>query len=62
MLERLIQARKSDLTQDQVRRYSALLTVPDAVTTDMTHYTKDPAPIEAHRHKVALAIQALLRD
>ena len=61
ILKRLIQARKQDLTPDQVRRYSALLTVPDDITTDMTHFTKDPAPIEAHRDKVARAIEALSR-
>lgn len=62
ILKRLIRARKQDLTQAQVRRYSKLLSAPDAVTTDMTHYTKDPAPIEAHRHAVARAIEALSRD
>lgn len=59
ILKRLIQARKDVLTPDQLRQYTALINVPDDITTDMTHFTKDPAPIEAHRHKVARAIEAL---
>ncbi|MCF7973874.1 MAG: DUF4091 domain-containing protein [Phycisphaerae bacterium] len=61
LLKRLIQARKETLTPDQHRHYSVLLSVPDEITSDMTHFTEDPAPIEAHRHKVARAIEELVR-
>lgn len=59
ILKRLIHDRKEAMTPDQLRQYTALINVPDDITTDMTHFTKDPAPIEAHRHKVARAIEAL---
>ena len=59
MLKHLIKTGQGALTPDQLRQYSALIKVPDAVTTDMTHFTKDPAPIELHRHRVARAIEAL---
>jgi hypothetical protein len=61
LLKRLIQARKATLTPDQLLHYSALLSVPDAITADMTHFTQDPAPIESHRDKVAHAIEELIR-
>jgi len=36
-----------------------LLTVPEKITSDRRVYTKDPAPIEKHRDKVARAIAEL---
>ena len=62
ILKPLIHARKETMTPDQLRQYTALINVPDDITTDMTHFTKDPAPIEVHRHKVARAIEALGSD
>ena len=40
-------------------QYAALLEVPPEITKDMTTFTKDPAPIEQYRDRVARAIMAL---
>jgi hypothetical protein len=37
----------------------ALLTVPPDISADMTHFTRDPAPIEARRLAIARAIERL---
>ena len=39
-----------------------LLQVPEAVCSDMTHYTRDPQLLYAHREKIARAIEALGRQ
>ncbi len=36
-----------------------LLEVPESITTDMTTFTKDPAPIEARRDRIARVIAKL---
>jgi len=59
ILKGLINTHRAQLTAQQVQRYSALTEVPDSVTSDMTHFTHDPAPIEARRHKIAQAIMTL---
>jgi len=59
MLKRLIQRHRSDLTDAQEQRYSALLVVPEDITTDLTHFTQDPAPLARHRDRLARAIMEL---
>jgi hypothetical protein len=49
------------LPEAERKRLEALLEVPPEITADMTTFTKDPAPIEARRHAVAQAIEALWR-
>jgi hypothetical protein len=39
----------------------ALLKIPESIYSSMTKYTVDPAPIYAHRHLVAEAIERLSR-
>ena len=58
ILKRLLDADK-DLSPRKRRRFEALLQVPDAITSDLKTYTKDPAPIEERRDRVARAIEAL---
>ena len=60
MLERLLEDEGNELPARMKRRYQKLLAVPGEISTDLTTYTKDPAPIEKHRDKVARAIEALL--
>ncbi len=57
-----IAARRSTLSAAQLARYSALLDVPAAITTTLTAFTRDPAPIEQRREEIARAIEQLARD
>ncbi len=41
------------------KQFGALLETPAAITSDMTTFTNDPAPIEQHRRAVAKAIEML---
>jgi hypothetical protein len=59
ILEKLIKAKKDKLTARKYKQYSTLLDVPEAITKDMTTFTKDPAPIEARRDQIARAIAKL---
>jgi len=59
MLRDLIEAKGDRLSTSDKAKYTALLEVPEAVTTTMTAFTTDPAPIEQHRHRVAEAIERL---
>ena len=61
ILQRLLEARRDKLTADQRARYSTLLEVPREITADMTTFTITPAPIEAHRNRVARALVELSR-
>ena len=61
ILSRLLKAKKDKLTPQQRKKYIALLEVPESITTDMTTFTKDPAPIEARRDRIARAIAKLNR-
>lgn len=61
MLKRLIETKGRTLSTDKKARYSALLQVPKDVTENMTVFTKDPAPIEEHRDRLARAIVELSR-
>jgi len=62
ILKKLIAVKGAGLDAASKDRYAALLEVPDEVTKDMTTFTKDPVPIEAHRDRVARAIVELGRD
>ena len=59
ILERLLMVNEDVLDDGQMQRYMVLLYVPADITSDMTTFTKDPAPIEEHRDLVARAIVTL---
>jgi hypothetical protein len=59
ILRRLLKAKKDKLTPEQHKDFAALLEVPEDITKDMTAFTRDPAPIEAQRDRVAQAIVRL---
>ena len=61
MLKKLIEINKDKLDTGRLRKYNALLAVPGDITRDMTTFTKDPAPIEAYRDRIARAISELNR-
>ncbi len=57
LLKRLIQRHRKALTAEQIRRYRRLLEVPATISTDLTHFTQDPEPIERQRLKLARALE-----
>ncbi len=59
ILRRLLNAKKDKLTPEQHKDFSTLLEVTEDITKDMTTFTRDPAPIEAQRDRVAQAIVRL---
>ena len=59
MLQRLLDEKGDALSSRMKRRYQRLLEVPDSISADLVTYTKDPAPIEKHRARVAEAIEKL---
>jgi len=59
ILSRLLKTKKDKLKAQQLKKYMALLEVPESITKGMTDFTKDPAPIEAHRDRIARAIARL---
>jgi hypothetical protein len=50
---------RDDLGVEEHATFEKLLEVPRAVTESMTEFTRDPAPLEAHRHALARAIEEL---
>ncbi len=58
MLERALGERPG-LSGAERRRYEALLEVPAAITSTMTVFTADPAPIEGRRDEIAAALEEL---
>jgi hypothetical protein len=56
ILKRLLKAKKDKLNASRQKEYATLLEVPGDITSDMTTFTKDPAPIEVRRDQVARAI------
>jgi len=50
---------RDDLGVDEREAFEELLQVPPIVTESMTEFTRDPAPLEAHRHALARAIEEL---
>ena len=61
ILKELIETNKSKLDAGRLQKYNALLEVPEDITSNMTTFTKDPAPIEARRDRIARAISELNR-
>jgi hypothetical protein len=59
MLKKLIEAKKNKLTPAGLQRYSAMLKVPETISSDMKNFTNDPAVIESQRDKIAVAIEEL---
>jgi hypothetical protein len=59
ILQRLLEAHREKLTAQQLAEYTALLEVPPAITSDLTTFTTDPAPLEQHREALARAIEQL---
>jgi len=61
ILRRLLAEKGGRLKPDERARCEVLLAVPESISQDMTHFTGDPAPIEARRAEVAEAIEELRR-
>ena len=61
LLQRLLHEKGAELPAQERARIQRLLFVPADVTTGLPGYTKDPAPMEAHRAALAEAIAALGR-
>lgn len=61
ILKRLLEAKGDRLDAARGERYVAMLDVPPKVTSNMTTFTNDPAPLEAHRDRLARAIEELSR-
>jgi len=59
MLRNLLRAKHVRLRPDLHVKLAQLLEVPEEITSDMTHFTTDPAPMEKHRDAVAKAIDLL---
>ena len=59
ILDRLLKARKDKITAGQYDEFANLLIVPEDITKDMTTFTKDPAPVEARRDRIARVIAKL---
>lgn len=59
ILRNLLREKAASVSPEQKQRFESLLEVPAAITSSMTSFATDPAPIEAHRHTVAKAIGTL---
>jgi hypothetical protein len=59
ILKRLLAEKGAGLDAAEKGGYEGLLTVPNDISESLTEFTKDPAPIEAHRRKVAEAVETL---
>ena len=59
MLRRALASKGNSLSVAQRSAFEQLLQVPTEITESMTQFTKDPAPIEAHRRQVAEALENL---
>ncbi len=59
ILERLIESKRDSLSSRKLKRFEKLLTVPEEIAETLKIYTKDPAPVEKQRDKVARAIEKL---
>ena len=58
LLQRELMSRP-DLSEQQRSECEQLLQVPASITSDLTTFTTDPAPIEARRRAIAQAIAGL---
>ncbi|MDD4622233.1 MAG: DUF4091 domain-containing protein [Kiritimatiellae bacterium] len=59
ILKRLLEQKGGKMGGRDRSRMEALLKVPAEVSTSLTSFTRDPAPIEEHRERLARAIIAL---
>ena len=59
LLKRLLAEKGSTLDADEAARYAKLLEVPAGISSGLTTYTTDPAPIAARRQELAKAIEKL---
>ncbi|MBX7257611.1 MAG: DUF4091 domain-containing protein [Candidatus Hydrogenedentes bacterium] len=59
ILKKLLAERGAQLSASKREKFERLLVVPAEITSGLKVYTKDPAPIEKHRDRVAQAIEAL---
>lgn len=59
ILKRLLAEQANGLSARKRAKFENLLAVPPEITSGLKSYTKDPAPIEKHRDRVARAIEAL---
>ena len=58
LLERLLD-QQTDMPETERARYRALLDVPESISTSLRSFSPDPAPLRAHRHTLARAIETL---
>ena len=61
LLDGLLHKHGQNLADADRARYQELLEVPPEISTDLTHFSTDPAPIEARRQAVARAIEHLAK-
>lgn len=61
ILRRLLHEKGGRLDPRTRQNLEVLLTVPAEVSAGLTEFTRDPAPIETHRDKLARAIVSLLK-
>ena len=61
-LRELLEQKRQRLPAATVHEIDRLLDVPAAITSDMTTFTKDPAPIYTRRAAIAAAIENLLQQ
>ncbi len=59
LLRELIEDRRARLSDEQLEHFQSLLVVPAEITSDMTTFSTDPAPIYRRRRAVAEAIEDL---
>ncbi len=59
ILRELFTRHRARLSPTQVQQYESLLSVPENITKDMTHFTTDPRPIHQRRAEIAAAIETL---
>ncbi len=61
ILRKLLAEKGSRLPEAQRVEIEGLLKVPAEITTDMTHFTRVPQPIDQQRERVARAIERLVK-
>jgi hypothetical protein len=59
ILRQLLAKKRDTLSAAKYDEFSALLTIPPGITSSLTTFTLDPAPLEQHRAAVAHAIEEL---
>lgn len=59
LLRDLLARHGNQLNPEEAEQFAALLTIPAEITSDLTHFTKEPTPIYARRAAIAAAIERL---